>query len=173
MSATKINWYKTSISVTGLFLTIIGTLITAPLTQKFFFLFASFLLVTAAVLEKHRFFILQQAMIPIGTVTAFLPISQLAKCCILVSLSSAAIVYFAITGEFKERITIVGCLGMLFLAIGYGVSHPIIYLLGGLFLTIYSLVVYKRGVKIGLLFGVLNLIFVFTSMIAVYNYYFK
>lgn len=178
MSATKIikEGYKTSIGVVGLLLTISGTLISVPefaLTQKFFYLAGAILLTTSSLLAKHRFFILQQSVVLVGTMVAFVPVCQAIKAGVLIVLSIAAMIYFAVTGEFKERVTILGCLGLVFLALGYAVSHPIIYLLGGTFLTIYSFIVYKRGVTIGLLFGVLNFIFMITATIGVYNYYLK
>jgi len=176
MGTTKINWYKTSIGVTGLLCAITGTLIPVPefaLLQKFCYLIGSILLVTSSLLEKHRFFILQQSMVLIGAMIAFAPVSPLIKAVILLTLSVAVMIYFAFMGEFKERVTIVGCLGLLSLALGYAVSNPIVYLLGGIFLTIYSFIVYKKGATIGLLFGVLNFIFTITASIGVYNYYIK
>lgn len=174
MSTLKVNWYKTSIGIIGLLCAITGTLIPVPefiFLQKFCYLIGSILLVTSSVLEKHRFFILQQLVVLIGTITAFMPVSPIIKAVILVTLSMIAIIYFAATGEFKERVTIVGCLGLLSLALGYAVSNPIVYLLGGVFLTIYSFIVYKKGATIGLLFGVLNFIFSITAGIGVYHYF--
>jgi len=172
MSTTKINWRNNAIGIFGLLLVIIGNLISVPVTQKILYLFGSIFLLTSSSLEKNKFFVLLQIVVLAGTLIAFAPVGDGIKAGVPIVLTAIIMVYFAIAGELKNRITILGCLGLLFLAAGYAILNPIVYFLGGAFLTAYSFIVYRQGVQIGLLFAVLNFIFTITSMVSIYHHYF-
>jgi len=168
----KINWYYTSVGIIGLVLAIIGNLLSVPLMQKFFYFSGGSLLLLSAILEKNKFFSILQTIMVAGVVFSFLPLGMVIVAGIPVVLSLVAMVYFVVTGEFKKRVTILGCLGLLFLAIGCATLNSIMYFLGGLFLIVYSWIVYRQGARIGLLFCILNAFFAFTAAISVYKHYF-
>lgn len=168
-SMENINWRNISLGVIGLLLIIYGNFLPPHNTQKGLFLVGCIFLLTSSVLEKNKFFSILQIVVLSGTLIAFAPVSLVFKAGVPISLSILAIIYFMLQGMLSDSLTIVGCLGLLFLAAGYAISNPIVYLLGGLFLTIYSYYSYKQGVNIALIFAILNAVFTVTAGVGVYR----
>ena len=67
--------------------------------------------------------------------------------------------------SWKNRI---GAAGIAALALGYATQQPLVYLLGGLILTVYTWLSFRAGSGIALLWFVLNVVFVMTSIWASY-----
>ena len=162
------KYLNTSLGILGLTLTIIGTFLDPNLIQKTFFISGASLLLVSSILEKASFFIILEIIVLAGTLVAFFPISTIAKAGVPVTLSIVSIIYLAKQGILHDRVNIVGCLGLLFLATGFAISNPIIYFLGGLTLSIYSYLSYRVSqLTIALLFAILNAVFTVTSVISI------
>lgn len=158
-----------AITVLGMLVVICGNLIPDLTMQKTYYLSGGLLLLVSALLERQTFFIILQSIISVGTLVAFAPLSPALKAAVPLALSIAAIIYFAKQGWLKDGLTVLGCVGLMMLATGYSITHPLVYLLGASALTIYSFGAYRRGVAIGLMWGILNSMFVATAGIALYR----
>lgn len=158
-----------AIGVLGMLIVIAGNLIANLVIQKTCYLSGGILMLASAVLERQIFFIILQCIISAGALVAFASLSHALKASVPLILSVMAIIYFAKKRLLKDWLTMLGCVGLILLATGYSVTHPVIYLLGAVVLTIYSFGVYRRGVELGLLWGILNAIFVITAGVAVYR----
>ena len=160
------------IGVIGMLIIIMGTLITSLPTQKLCYLFGGLFLLLSSLLERQLFFTLFQIVISSGALIAFAPIPAFYKTLLPISLSILVIVYFIKQGKFKDPLNRLGCLGLVFLAIGYAVTHPLIYFLGALCLTIFSFPAFKQGIRLGLVWGILHAVFSITAGIATYKIFF-
>ena len=165
--------FNVAISVVGMLIVIFGNLITHLILQRICYLSGGLLMLISAILERQTFFVILQFIISAGALIAFAPLPPALKAAVPLILSIIAIIYFAKQGLLKDGLTILGCVGLVMLATGYSITHPIVYLLGAAALTIYSFGAYRRGVAIGLLWGILNAIFVTTAGVAVYRSFFQ
>lgn len=157
------------IGIIGMLIASSGNLLTEAILRKECFLIGAILLLISSLLERQLFFILLQIIIVVGTAIAFTSLSPLYKTLVPIVLSIIAIIYFISQGLLKDWLTFIGCLGIAFLAAGYAITEPVIYLLGAVTLMIYSFGSYRRGVTIALLWAILNAVFALTAIIAVYH----
>jgi hypothetical protein len=159
------------LGVIGMLVIIAGTLLPLP-TQKICYLIGGLFLLVSSILEKQLFFSLLQTVISFGALIAFAPISVFLKAASPICLSIIIIFYFIHRGLLHDRLHQIGCLGLIFIAVGYAISHPLVYFLGGLCLIIFSFGAFRRGIQLGLLWGILNAVFSFTSGVATYKSFF-
>lgn len=161
--------FNIALGFVGMLLVIYGTLLPFGVVQKLYYLIGAALMLLSAILEKQAFFVILEIVVVAGTAIALMPFSNITKACVPLILSVIALIYFYRRGELKDKLTCLGCAGLIFLALGFGVANPFIYLIGGLLLAIYGYYSFKRGVKIALLWSILNTVFVFTSLIPTYH----
>jgi hypothetical protein len=161
--------FNIALSVIGMLIVIYGTLLVDLTLQKQCYLSGGFLMLISAMLERQTLFAMLQFIISTGALIAFAPFASLVKALVPLGFSVIAIIYFAKQGLLKDKLTLLGSAALIVLAIGYAVSHPLVYLCGAILLTWYSFGAYRRGIALGLLWGILNAIFVVTSSIAVYR----
>lgn len=159
-----------SIGLIGMLIVICGTLISTGLTQKILYLVGAVFMLSSAAMERQTFLVILQVVIVSGTVVAFTHWPYLAKSIIPIAFSIAALFYFYFTGALRDRVTQIGCGGLMAIALGFANSDPIIYFIGGTLLAIYGFGSYKRGIKIALLWAILNAIFALTSLVAIYHW---
>lgn len=166
------HYFNLAIGVVGMIFASCGNLLSGTMAQKWCYLIGGILLLISSALERQPFFSILQTIILSGVVVSFAPIAPHFKVAVPIFLSIVSIIYFTKQGLLRDPLTVVGCIGILFLAAGYAITHPIIYFLGATGLMIYSFGSYRRGVAIGLLWGILNLFFMVTASIAIYNLFF-
>ncbi len=162
-----------ALGVIGMLIIITGTLIT-PLQQpqKLCYLMGGLFLLLSSILERQLFFTLLQTVISSGALIAFAPIAPFYKALVPISLSIIVIIYLIKQGMLKDPLNRLGCLGLVFLAIGYAITLPLIYFLGGVCLTLFSFAAFKQGIRLGLVWGILNAVFAITAGIATYKMFF-
>lgn len=166
------NLVNLSVGIIGMLLATYANLLPQmSLLQKSFYFIGAVLMLISSTLEKQRFFMVLQLVIVGSTAIAFAPLAPIIKTSFSVACSVIAILYFIFTGQCKDKLTIFGCLGIAILAIGYAVTNPVIYLLGSIALFIYSLLSYKRGIKIAIVWVIMNIVFSITAGIAVWEMY--
>ncbi len=156
------------IGVVGMAIIIYGNLLPATTAQKLCYLFGGIIMMVSALLEKQSFFIILQVIIVSGAAIAFAPMPAIYRACVPILLSIIAIAHFAMKGELSNKTTLLGNLGIVFLAAGYAITNPVIYFIGGALLSIYSLISFKQGVKIAILWAILNIIFSATALVSVF-----
>ncbi|MES2998168.1 MAG: hypothetical protein V4700_02475 [Pseudomonadota bacterium] len=174
ISATPIGNHQVNIglAIIGMLIIIAGTLITPLQPQKLCYLTGGLFLLLSAILERQLFFTLLQLIISSGTLIAFAPLTSFYKALVPICLSIIVIVYFIKTGKLHNPLNRLGCLGLIFLGIGYAITHPLIYFLGGVCLTLFSFAAFRQGVRLGLVWGLLNAVFTVTAGIATYKFFF-
>jgi hypothetical protein len=160
------------IGIIGFILTIAGTFLLPGNSQKVLFLLGSIFLFYSSFLEKHMFFAILEVIVLAGTLIAFAPVSMVLKAGLPIVMSILAIILLISRGMLKDPENILGFIGLLLLAIGYAISNPIVYLISGVLLAIYSYFSYRRGARIALLFMILNSVFAITSAFGIYRLYF-
>ncbi len=153
------------LGIAGMLISSAGALAGPSTLQKCLFLSGACLLISTSVIERHRLYIWLQAIVIAGTLAAFMPAGQWAKAA--VPLCGGAIFAIASLPILRRNPNeILGAAGVLALSAGFAVSHPAVYLLGALLVSIYSLVEYRRGSKIALLWLILNSVFAATALVA-------
>ncbi len=163
----KSNRINLGVSIIGLILVIVGAMLPPIITQKVFFVSGAVCLLIASCVDRAEFFAFLNAIVLLGTVIAFFHVSVTFKLVLLGIAGVIALGYLFKREYIKTIIDILGCVGLLLLAFGYAVSNPFVYLFGGFFLTIYSYTAYKNGVRIGLIFAILNAIFTVMALIGI------
>lgn len=118
----------------------------------------------APMLENQPFLTALQVIALIGSLSALLPVTEMAKAFLPLVASLAFASYFAFKGELSQYQNIIGTIGITFLGLGYATQHPLIYLLGGLSLLIYSAITYLKGVEIAVYWAILNAFFIFAVL---------
>jgi len=161
------------ISIIGMLIIIYGTLLTDLAQQESCYLSGGILMLISAALERQTFFVILQSIISVGALVAFTSFTPMIKAAIPLGLSVIAIIYLVNQQLLNDKLSITGCIGLISIAAGYAIAHPVVYLVGAIVLTIYSFGAYQqRGSTIGLLWGILNTVFSVTTSIDVYRLFF-
>ncbi len=169
MNLVKTNYCSWSmiIGTLGLILAIIGNFYLDSLLQKYLYFFAAVLLTGSAVLEKQTFFIILEIIVVVSTAIAFIPGYMLFKAAIPLLLSAIFLGNYLSSPQNRDILNLTGALGIILLALGYAIIHPAIYLAGGVVLTIFSSIAFARGVRIAILWAILNAVFSVTALYSI------
>jgi hypothetical protein len=162
----KTKWLSIQIGVVGLLCAIIGNLYPETMLQKHLYLAGGVLLFISALREREEYFIALEVVVTICALLAYLPDHGELKMAVPLVLSLFSIAYLYYRGLLRSWLSLVGVTGLVLLGLGYATLNPLIYLAGGIVLTIYSAVSYYRGVGIALLWAILNAVFALTALIS-------
>lgn len=165
----KTNWGNLSLGVLGLLILCFASMQPVTLMQKTAITLGCVLLLISSILEKNRFFTILEILAVLSASIAFLPIHAGIKTAIFAIAGLISVIYLIKKGILKSFLDYIGGAGLLFLALGFAVSNPLIYFAGGFFLIIYSLHDFFRGAKIALIFAILNAFFIISAGIGVYR----
>lgn len=160
----KLKWSSIQIGALGLLCAIIGNLYPATMLQKHLYLAGGVLLFISALLEKEEFFITLEVVVIICALLAYLPEHGQLKMAVPLLLSVFSVAYLFYRGLLGSALSLLGVAGLVFLGLGYATLNPLIYLAGGIVLTLYSAISYFRGVRIALLWAILNAVFAVTAL---------
>jgi len=163
--ASSVKWTSINIGAIGLLCAIVGNLYPATMLQKYLYLAGGVLLMISALLEKQEYFIALEVVVIVSALLAFLPELAWLKMGVPLLLSLFSIAYLYSRGLLNSALSLLGVAGLVFLGLGYAILNPVIYLLGGVVLTAYSLGSYFKGVGIALLWAILNAIFSVTALL--------
>lgn len=166
----KIIWGRT-LGAIGMLFPIAGNFIPPSNERASCFVIGSILMLTTALVERHVFFTALQGLILVGASLYFIPFTPLLKTIIPLACSSLLLLFFVMTGELRDKLTLGGSIGMVALALGYSIANPYVYLFGGVILAIYSTISYLRGIVIALLWAILNSFFTIATIINIYYYH--
>jgi len=162
--------FSIGIGTIGMIGIIAGTFLQPTVTQKLCFLLGGLLMLVSSIIERHKFLTVLQIVTVSGASMAFTPFTVGQKMIVPIGLTVLSLIAFAVKGELKDRLTLLGSVGLGCLAVGYATSNPILYFLGGVFLAIYAFASYFKGVKIALLWAILNSVFSVTAGMAAIRY---
>ncbi|MDC0358026.1 hypothetical protein OAO01_04350 [Oligoflexia bacterium] len=146
-----------------------GALLEPCELQKVLFLAGAVMMFLAAVLEQQRFFIALQVILLSGTLIAFAPLEAWMKVAVPISVSAITVLALYRVGAFEDKLGRLGAVGMTVLAIGYAITHPAVYLVGGATLALYAWNSYRAGVQLAILWAVLNAVFAVTAGVGLYR----
>ncbi len=159
-----------ALGVIGMGFPIYGNLIPPSTARAECFVIGAILMLLAAVIERELFFSVLQLVVLAGAAMYFTPFSLLIRAVVPIVLAGSFLLYFVYSGRMQDRLTLFGSLGIAILAIGYAVSSPFVYFAGGVILTIYATMSYRRGVSIAILWAILNFVFSIAAAINIYHY---
>jgi len=145
--------------VIGMVLVIAGTFFDVSLAQKLLFFVGTLLLAITAYADRHPIFGALVTVLILGSGVAFFPVSLAWKAAPPIIVALALIYQLIKSGQLNDLNERVGATGIIVLAIGYAISHPAVYLAGGVLVTLYASVSFARGVKIGIIWAVMNGVF--------------
>jgi hypothetical protein len=166
LSHSKPKWSSIQIGTIGLFCAIIGNLYPATMLQKHLYLAGGVLLFISALLEKEEYFITLEVVVIISALLAYLSEYNELKMAVPLFLSFMSVAYLYYRKLLGSTLSLLGVAGLVFLGLGYATLNPLIYLTGGLVLTLYSTLSYFKGVGIALLWAILNAVFAMTACYA-------
>jgi hypothetical protein len=164
-----IKRFGLALGIVGLGLAIIGNLYPDTQTQKVLYLLGGILLTITAVIEGQAYFIALEAIVIVSASLAFIPGYFFLKAMLPLALTALFLLYLNRNPHSTEKVDHLGTCGLVLLALGYAITHPLLYLAGGIVLTVYSYRAYRAGVSIALLWAVLNAVFSLTAFYAVYS----
>lgn len=153
----------------GMFFAIYGNLIPPSDLRAFCFTIGALLLFIAAAWERELLFSVLQLIVLAGALMQFTPFDLVVRAAVPIALAIAFLTYFAYSGRLQDRLTILGSVGIAFLALGYAVANPFIYFIGGVVLTVYATLSFLRGSQIAILWAFLNLFFSIAAAINIYH----
>jgi len=156
-----------TLAIIGLLITIAGNFFDISITKKLCYLIGALILLITALMESNTFFTVLETILSIGAGVAFLPISFIWKSGIPISLGVLAATYFSFSGQLKDYLTWLSITGVLIVTWGYALTNPMLYVVGGAIVTVYSFCSFRRGETIALVFGILNSIFTLTALLEV------
>lgn len=162
-------WLNLLLGILGMAIACYGNLLPFSVAQKICYFVGALLLLLSSILEKQLFFIVLQIIIASGAGIALLTIPPSYKAAFPIVLSILAIVYFVKQRQLQDKVMSLGVLGIAVLAAGYAITKPSVYFLGASLLMVYSFLSYHKGVKIALLWAVLNAVFAITAALAIYH----
>lgn len=127
------------------------------------FLIGSGLLLITAIVYRQLYYIFLELILVSGSATSFLNFNSIVRGAIPMLLSLQVFLYFFMLGRFREKSLLIGCIGIALLSIGFAVANYWIYLFGSALVAIYSFLIYLKGVKVALLWTILNTCFTLAS----------
>lgn len=163
----KLHQITFTLAIIGLLITIAGNFFDISVTKKLCYLVGALFLLVTALLEENTFFTILEIILSIGAAVAFLPISLIWKSGIPICLGTLAATYFSFTGQLKDYLTWLSVIGVLICTWGYALTNPMVYVLGGAVVTVYSFCSFRRGETIALAFGILNSVFTLTALLEI------
>jgi hypothetical protein len=123
------------------------------------------LLTFSAILEKNIFFSLFQAITLCSVIFSFISLALIVKLIVLTILAIIIIIALKRLKQLETLYVYFGVIGLVCLSFAYATSNGYGYLFGGLFITIFSLISFLKGFKIGFIYFVLNLIYTIVAII--------
>ena len=158
------------LAIVALIILCVATLLPVSMEQKMLMTTGTLLLATSAILEKDLFFGTLQVIAVIGTLLAYTALDTYLKAGIIILLAGAAVVYFLKNEKQKDFTVKLGAAALVALGIGFSLSNPIVYLIGGVLIASYAYFSLKKGIQIALVFLILNIVFTITSAIGTYHF---
>jgi hypothetical protein len=112
----------------GMLILISGNFVPPSNLRASCFLVGTLFMILTATIEYHFFFMASQFVILSGTLMYFTPFSTLIKALVPLMSALSLILYMFLTGQLKDKLTIIGSFGIIMLALGYSTGSPYIYM---------------------------------------------
>lgn len=164
------HMFNIGLSIVALIILCIATLLPVSLEQKMLMTAGTSLLALSAVLEKDLFFATLQGIAMFGTLLAYTSLAMYIKSGAVIVLAIGAMIYFLKKETQKDFTVKIGAAALVALGVGFALSNPIVYLIGGVLIATYAYFSFRRGVQIALIFLILNIVFTITSAIGTYRF---
>lgn len=152
-----------NMGIISMLIIIFGTLLSDPFTKNICFLIGSSGMTLYSMQIKHPIFTSMQWIILVGISLSFFPLENPIKLLILGTLCGINVANIKKKKKSLHPLNdFCGITSIIALALGYATGSPQIYLIGGIFATIYALLELRAGVKQAWIWALLNSTFVST-----------
>lgn len=165
----KIYFARTLASI-GMIFPIAGNFLPPSFERNLCFVMGSVLMLIGAMIEREEFFSVLQLIVLVGAAMAFTPWTLIVRASIPIVTTAVILLWFYVSGRMEDRLTLFGSFGIAVLALGYAVMNPVIYFMGGVILTVYASMAFYRGVKIAIIWAILNFFFAIAAAINIYRF---
>lgn len=169
-SAEEGDWGPKSLlflGVLGMLVSIVGSLLSDSPAQKWCFLSSACLMTPLPLWRGDTFLGALQIVSLAGAFAGVAPLGDLLTAAIPLAIATGALAFLWWQNAMDHRYQWIGAAGVIVLAVGYATRWEVVYLGGGILLTVYTAISFRRGCKVALLWCILNAVFVVTSSIAV------
>lgn len=155
MNLLKEHW----VGILGLIGLCSGIPMEAGVTQNIFNVVGISGLILYAKLKKNDFFFYLEIVVLLGTVLKIFDVSSVVLVTALIVGSVLALLKVFQNPAYRAWDTIFGLVGLAGLVYGYSALSNYGYAIGGVASAIYSIIGYRKGLKSGMIFALLNIIY--------------
>lgn len=155
MNMVKENW----IGIIGLIGLCAGIPMSSGIVQNVLNVVGIASLILYAKSKKNDFFFYLESVVLFGTLLKIANVSSVILITALMIAAGLALVKVFQNPDYRKLDTIFGLIGLVGLVYGYATLSNYGYAVGGIASVIYSLIGYRKGLKSGLIFALLNLIY--------------
>ena len=108
---------------------------------------------------KNTFFFYLESVVLLGTILQIAGVSPEITWTALILSFVVTVLRILQNPDYRNIMTAIGFVGLFGLVFGYATLNPIGYAIGGVCCACYSFILFKQGIKSGLLFTLLNIIY--------------
>lgn len=108
---------------------------------------------------KNTFFFYLESVVLLGTFLQIAGVSSAITWTALILSFVVIVLRILQNPAYRNFMTVIGFTGLFGLVFGYATLNPIGYAIGGVCCACYSFILFKQGIKSGLLFTLLNIIY--------------
>ena len=128
------------------------------------YVIGAFCMLGTAIFFHLTYFIALEMILIAGHGAVLLGIGSTLQIVLPILLTIQLLMYYFLIGELNNIYRVIGIFGIALLSIGFSYEHQWIFFLGGAAIAIYAFYEAYKGEYIALLWAVLNLIFVITTL---------
>ena len=166
--------YKTATSlvcgILGVSFAIVGHHYGYVDSRWFYFSLGAFCLFLTAILENLALLAMMQLILLAGAGAMLAHFNLIFRTALPILLSVQAILFFGLSGKLRDWETVLGCLGTLFLALGFCTHNPYISFVGAASVTGYAFSLYRGGNKPAIYWIALNSYFTIASLMKITHF---
>lgn len=145
--------------VLGMLLICWGLSSPAGIDVRWLFFLGALGMTATALIERHALFVGLQGVILGGTIAAFLPIQEELKTLIPLVVSVPILWLLKKRQFLQDANTWLGAVSLTVLGIAYAAQQPLAFLLGGVLVSVFSYIEWRRGFSPAVVWLALNVLF--------------
>lgn len=157
-------------AIVGMLITITGVMLKVPQYQSICFASGGCFLLFSSYLSRQWLYFTLQIVVIIGALSNLFTLPFMVKAALPVALAMIILIYFYFKEMLKNATNFIGAIGVMILACGYAILHPMIYFVGGVVLSIYSGLNVLQGVKVAWIWLILNVVFSVLAGIEIFHF---
>lgn len=156
-------------AVIGVTFTLIGHHYGYVELRWLFFSIGALCLFFTAVCENQVLLAMLQLILLAGAGAMYANFNIIFRTALPILLSIQTMVFFVLTGKSRDFETIIGCLGILCLALGFTTHNQVISFIGGAAITAYAALLVRQGFRLAGFWIVLNAYFTLSAILNLFT----